>query len=781
MLNIARHLLLMNLLMFSQLCLAMQGDYGIAIFPNLVRNGSFEAEADYWQFESHSASQGQASYWVRDASFGHLVNLPYWEGRPTYYRPIDGGKYLELSWSKSAGGIADGRVVQDLSNLTPGRYLLVAHVRAHAGAVIAVPAEFPEAVIILEDPDSGLVLQRQTVDWLPARQGWMLVASLVDIYKPRAKLKLETRAPEKVAGEAFAGKAKDAAYLFDDIRLIALGSEAEKITRQFEERAGLRFSAKGTASRALREDEYATRNLPRRKLSSERQRLSITPATAWQPVPSPTFTVGNELQENGEYVLVLRKVDPLAEHPAEIARDVRLPSQENAESRYVSISAWAWSDTPRSARIGLDYDKGKSAESAFHSGSGKWEYLTVVAPYAIAGKKLRISLRSEQGLARFKAPELLVMTDDRFDGVLSPQDIGGGRLRERVAFQKDPGRVRIAIVGNSTVNGVAFVAHHASFPYLLQHKLESIYPGRFEVINYGIGAGGLLDQIVSVNHHFKFATSDTSYHMQLINPARHETPSSTSLVNAAKDAMSLASLKPDVIIIASMWNDLDRLTNEVVQLRDYGALAEFLRLLDAPTSNNYLAYTNKKNEFIRQINTHGERSYYSYAWSSNQAYSELVSDDQFFAVARRAEAKYEELLDAFVARANQLSQVWNLELPANGGKKAVEFYDRFPDSLLKADGMPAEKKKAIVFYRQITSAIQSRSGQRVANKYRIPNLDLAASYDALIEDGDAANWARLDYFVPDLIHFTYRGNQWIADEIFRLMETELDELAKKSD
>jgi hypothetical protein len=54
-------------------------------------------------------------------------------------------------------------------------------------------------------------------------------------------------------------------------------------------------------------------------------------------------------------------------------------------------------------------------------------------------------------------------------------------------------------------------------------KLETLYPGKFEVINYGIGAGGLLDQIISVNQHFKFATHESSYYLPLVNPARYET------------------------------------------------------------------------------------------------------------------------------------------------------------------------------------------------------------------------------------------------------------------
>ena len=44
---------------------------------------------------------------------------------------------------------------------------------------------------------------------------------------------------------------------------------------------------------------------------------------------------------------------------------------------------------------------------------------------------------------------------------------------------------------------------------------------------------------------------------------------------------------------------------------------------------------------------------------------------------------------------------------------------------------------------------------------------------------DSVEWSKLDYFVPDMIHFTYRGNEWIADEIFRIMEVEFGKMAQE--
>lgn len=783
--NVVNFWLLLIIVFISQNCLSMGRDYGIPASENLIRNGSFEDGINHWETYADNYDK-KAFFSTKGQSFPHIVNLPYWEGRATYFRPLHGNKYLEIRYPDETATVKDNsELVQELLILSPGQYLLIAHVRAHVGAVKQnEQTEFLNASIKLNNSINGSVISRLTIDWLSARQNWMLVAALVDIKVGHISISLGFDLDEgATTGNHISDKTKVAPiYFFDDIRLVEIGSDSDQFIRWFEEKSKLNISATGMHSRPLYEHEYVGDDLLPRSLSSQKIRLEFALDSGWKCKSSNTCTTFPERQKIVD-TLVLGVNKDQAEYPVEIARDVNFPSENVANKKYVSVSAWVWSDKSGTAYLRLDYDKDKSAESAFHSGSGKWEFLTVVAPYVIAGDELRLTLALLAGEAKFKTPELLVLWDDRFVGILPPQDIGGGRLRERISFKKDLNRYRIVIVGNSTVNGVAFVAHHASFPYLLQLKLETLYPGRFEVINYGVGAGGLIDQIISVSHHFKFATNDTNYFQQLINPARYETPSTSSLINASRDAVSLTTLKPDIIIIASMWNDLDRLFNWHVMDRDYGALGDFLALLDEPSQATYKAYNQKKILLLKEIEK--KRAdlnpiNYSHAWSTNQNYFDLSHDAQFYAASRKAEKKYEELLDTFVARARKISNVWNLVLPTNGGNKALEFFDHFPDLMLKADQLENEKKKAIVFYRQVSAGIQSRAGHRVALKYGIPNLDLVGSYNASIEDAEAAEWSKLNYFVPDLIHFTYRGNQYIADEIFRLMEAEFESMAKNN-
>lgn len=756
-------------------------NYGLTNADNLIKNGSFEDGNRNWSTPITKSSNDIISY--NESKTPHIVNVPYWEGKAAFYQPVHGRRYLEIKWSNAVNTASQSKVTQEVTAPSPGKYLLIAHVTAHMGeAADSLVDAIPNASVIISDAASGSIIRKVSIDWLPARQEWILVGAVVDI-KRKIKLSLGFDVGGAVSANHSGKPIKNFAYLFDDIRLIAVDDSPVGLTDRFEENSKLNLSLTGVDTRPLYEHEYMPGNFTSRQITSTKKVLAFTPDSGWQFNAPQSARMFTNKQENGKNIIVARVTKAQIKDAIEAAQEVQLPSHSKDKRNVFSASTWVWSDTPRSAYLRLDYDSDKNADSAFHTGSGKWEYLTVVAPYPIEGDLLKIALRANAGEVKFQAPDLLVMSDDRFGSILPPQDIGGGRLRERVSFQKDLSRIRIVVVGNSTVNGVAFVAHHATFPYLLQLKLETLYPGKFEVINYGIGAGGLLDQIVSVKHHFKFATNDTNYYLKLINPARYETPNSLSLADASLDAISLATLKPDIIIISSMWNDLDRLFNWEVLERDYGSLTELLTLLDNPSPASFEAYQTKKTSvlgMIKKRQTTLAPKNHSYAWSTDQNYEDLSNDAQFFASSRWAEDKYSELLEAFVSRASGISTIWNLNLPANGGKKAVDYFDRFPDLMLKADSLEKEKRKAIVFYRQFSGDIQSRVGNNIALKHHIPSLDLVHSYNAIIQDADSGEWAKLDYFVPDLIHFTYRGNEWIADEIFRIMGVEFEQMAKKN-
>jgi hypothetical protein len=333
----------------------------------------------------------------------------------------------------------------------------------HVGFVVDDGVELPKACITLSDSGDGSVIRRVTVDWLPARQNWIRIGATADVKGRKINVSLGFLKGNGAGSKVVAGLA----YLFDDIRLVAAGDSENTLVHLFDKSAVLNISSTGQGSQPRYEYEYAADNFTHRRLSSQKMSFPFSPDAGWEYNTSDTTEISIKPQgRGGEMVAFLATKGP--EDPAQIVRNILLPRNEDDKGVNVALSAWAWSDTPRSAYLRIEYDGEKTAESAFHSGSGKWENLTVVAPYRITEGKLRLALSLRTGNAQFRAPELLVMADDRFDGILPPQDIGGGRLRERLAYKKDLNRYRIVVVGNSTVNGVVFVSHHASFPYLLQ-------------------------------------------------------------------------------------------------------------------------------------------------------------------------------------------------------------------------------------------------------------------------------------------------------------------------
>ena len=504
---VIKTIFILCVLVFSKDCFANDRKDGLSDSPNFVKNGSFEEGVAYWRTYPDK-SDIAVFHSVRDRNYLTTVNLPYWEGKAAYHRPVHGEKYLELRWDSLNNQKSEcDAMVQEVSIPSPGKYLVVAHVKVHVGSVVEDGIDLPKACITLSDPVNVSIIRQMTVDWLPARQNWIRIGAVADIKVRKVKLSLGFL---RSNGSVPKAVANNLAYLFDDIRLVAVGDAENNLAHLFDKSDVLNIESTGQRSRPLYEYEYAVENFVPRRFSSQKVSIAFSTDSAWEYKASNTAKISIKPQERGEEAVAFLVVNGQTENPAQIVRDIFLPRSEGNKERNVAVSAWVWSDTPRSAYLRIEYDGEKTAESAFHSGSGKWEYLTVVAPYRITGEKLHLALRLRTGNARFRAPELLVVSDDRFDGILPPQDIGGGRLRERLAYKKDSNRYRIVVVGNSTVNGVAFASHHASLPYLLQLKLETLYPGKFEVMNYGIGAGGLLDQIISVNRHFKFATNEVS-------------------------------------------------------------------------------------------------------------------------------------------------------------------------------------------------------------------------------------------------------------------------------
>ena len=282
---------------------------------------------------------------------------------------------------------------------------------------------------------------------------------------------------------------------------------------------------------------------------------------------------------------------------AELYTYINIPNKWQSKLMNFSVSGWVWSDTPISTFFKIVSDTGREAMSAYHSGNGEWEYLTVVYPFSEIVTRFQISLVTKQETARFDKIKPVVIVDDRFNIFCDNLKT----LREKITYRKG-NRIRIIMVGNSTVAGFGD-SQNASIPYILQSKLESLFPGKFEVINYGIGGWNLQSQIISLNTVFFYKDP---YHLPILPKEISSMLSSMSKTIFKKDAIvnhkqlnaaTLKTLQPDIIIIGSMWNDINSTLEirHVIEMGTYGIipysvlyLQSLYSYMDNPTGLNYV-------------------------------------------------------------------------------------------------------------------------------------------------------------------------------------------------
>lgn len=442
----------------------------------------------------------------------------------------------------------------------------------------------------------------------------------------------------------------------------------------------------------------------------------------------------------------------------------------------LSVSAWVWSDTPGGASLMLSDPEGgrREALSAYHSGASRWEYLTAVYPYEQWPDALRVSLLSGKGAARFAQIKALATYDDRFTKTLPD---ACNPLRERVTYVKSS-RVRIVVVGNSTVNGHAVADKRASFPYVLQLKLESMFPGRFEVINFGLCGWHLPPQIVSLDKAFNSnkACDGASWCGGKEAQFTHKNALAIER-NADNNTPTIGELKPDVIIFAGMWNDVWRTLkyagwgippnpDEVNRIGGVPASVEYLRsvidYIDHPSQENYRLAEKK---FKLSMQPLGPEKLMSLQF---QDHSSLKRNEQFKRLVENAGIKLAYLTEEFIMRARKYGQVWTMTLPGR-------FGDAYEDAAAKmrAGGQisPEGFEKFLIngYIDAASERIQNDEIFRVSQKLGVKSVDLSEIYHAENGAMPISEQLSLGYFlanVEDNVHFTYRGNEWIADRMF---------------
>ncbi|MBF0521276.1 MAG: hypothetical protein HQK92_16310, partial [Nitrospirae bacterium] len=461
-------------------------------------------------------------------------------------------------------------------------------------------------------------------------------------------------------------------------------------------------------------------------------------------------------------------------------------------------------DTPLSTYLKLESGSKNIVTSAYHSGNGTWEYITVVYPFNKSETFFKISLINTKGIAKFYKVQPVVISDDRF---YNPEPdyffTSSEQFREKLNYKKSS-RIRILVLGNSTIYSICS-SNNTSISYILQQKLESLYPGKFEVINYGIAAWNLQSQIVSLAYGFYFRNV-------LLEPVLPEKlafireNSPNAFVREAVDNKSternpytVATLKPDIIVQASMWNDLTeiimwpgmkRKDNFDLSSTDNGSVVvQYFKALynymDNPSEDNLkkaqsihdfaLKSTEEKQkdvELFQRMNFK-ERHEFPGVTIAPLAFEEHLYNRVLSELIRGAKIAYEYLLNEFLVRAHSY-QVWNLVLPSKGGANYMYYIKRNPD-FMKILPWDSERYYSRLW---IESSIQQDIGHKLSSQYNLPFINLASEFSNQYDNLTASAYSNLDYFC-DQIHFTYRGNEWLVDRLFMQMKDKFEQMSGK--
>jgi hypothetical protein len=440
----------------------------------------------------------------------------------------------------------------------------------------------------------------------------------------------------------------------------------------------------------------------------------------------------------------------------------------------LSLSAWVWSDASGGAFLKLSNLKGQESYSAFHSGASRWENLTVVYPYDQRPDVLRVSLLTTKGTSSFEEIKPIVTYDDRFTKTLPD---ACAPLRERVTYANDD-RIRIVVVGNSTVNGHAVANKRASFPYVLQLKLETYFPGRFEVINFGICAWHLPPQIITLDKAFNSNKAcDGAAWCAGKNGQFSHKAILVAEQNADKNTPTISQLKPDVIIFAGMWNDVWRSLkysawgippnpDEVNRNGETPSSVAYLQAVfnyaDNPTKQNYQIADEMFEKAMRPV----EPSTLASLQLSD--YTSLRKSTEFNNLVENSSRKFRYLSEEFIRRAQHYADVWTATLPGRLG----DSYEEAGKKLNRAGLLPAEKIDNFLmngYVDALTERIQNRELTLASSKLGANLLDLSKSFQQQYEGMSISEQFTLGYFlenIEDNVHFLYRGNQWIADQMF---------------
>lgn len=375
--------------------------------------------------------------------------------------------------------------------------------------------------------------------------------------------------------------------------------------------------------------------------------------------------------------------------------------------------------------------------------------------------KLALSFDTAATLGRFRKLHIKFSNDDRFDSV--PQ----GEFRFREVFPDKGRRTRILVVGNSTIRGTCNNVQD-TIPYLLQSKADFNHPNEYEVLNYGIGSWFLATQVLAVKS--SVVNVWPIDHTNVFKTDLGHTDDITTLESfrRVKGARrTIDSLKPNIIILASLWNDIYHILQHTHRV-SCGDLTRYKACVSSKGTNCELhipliAYYEALYEYA---NTKSVEDEFNVAQAIQRDSGCAIPNSNDDNTSLIAELTYKWLIDKFIREVGGRSKIILMSLPFKGEGRLPSLLAQNPTYLNIGTNLRGSKETTAEYKRlELVSGIQNKVMKSVAAANNIMFADMSDVVRMKLEHATDDEYAGANLFC-DPVHLNERGNEFIVDNIY---------------
>lgn len=713
---------------------------------------------------SRTTYRGWGKY-VRTQAFSQIVNK---ENPEANYLPMNGGAYLELDVDRT---IKTNSLEQKI-RLRPGKkYFIMGHAKVDLSPLT------PR--IEIADVLTGKTLSAFEAPGYLAQAGWTTLGGFFSTPKGEVLIRIVARIsdlpevygddrnpiPKGLVNESSMKKWR---YYYDDIKIYEVPEEENDFRMELEKKLGVKnFKENQIVSHLVvkTQDQWRKSKFVEHNMGSVSIPIPLDSLRCQETNSRPIFS--DQGYESAKSIGLTAG----EEEPSRCSFKISIPKHLQKPNVNFSVHAWVWAEASLSASLKIESETGKKTESAFHPGGKRWVHLTVVHPFSEIVRELTVSVVNGYGKARFDKISALALEDDRFDRI---QDMPQ-RLRESVNYRKND-RIRIVVMGHSNVYAVG-VPKNATFSYILQSKLESLYPGRFEVFNYGIDEGNLREQLIAMEDHFfliRGLSNDMHNYAFNAKPLRWVGDDEDIYRNTQENALSVKALEPDVVLIASMWNEVSKdcfssysqmgsIGEEMAYIAYHRAFIDFL---DNPSQETY----SQADAIYRQAVRSGKGAKVPCSpYDSPEAYNELF---------HRTKDSWEFMVTALAKKALKWSNVWFAAFPNRIDPKIIENWDKMGEMAMTLQ--PGWVSKVGIFTWNQWGDAQEQAYANAGKSLDIPFANLRHQYiDEFQEIVLKKRIPAMRSYFMDEVHFSARGNQFLADRFYSTMESYFKQMGHK--